>query len=102
MTNAVDAHALKVANYGVIPPWEARRRAAPIIWTIKSGQEPHPPRPGVLRAIEPIPNPAPDEDEHEPETPQAPVPSETLREAAVRISDDMGGNVIKGWKECKC
>ena len=55
----------------------------------------------MLRATEPIPNPAPDEDEHEPEASQAPVPSETLREAAVRISDDMGGNVIKGRKKCK-
>ena len=92
---------VKVADYGVIPPWEARRRAALIISRIKSGQEPHIPRPTVVPASQPVANPVPDENRLDPEAPEAPVPWETLREAAVRISDDIAGDVIKGWKERK-
>ena len=51
------AKRVKVADYHIIPPQEARRRAALIIARIKSGLEPHPRRPIQTTAPEPVADP---------------------------------------------
>ena len=78
-------------------------RGALIMSRIKSDQELHPPppRPAGMYATEMITDSVPDEGELEVEAPQAPVPWETLRDAADRVSDDIAHDVVTGRAECK-
>lgn len=54
-----------------------------------------------MYATEMITDSVPDEGELEVEAPQAPVPWETLRDAADRVSDDIAHDVVTGRAECK-
>ena len=92
---------MTVADYGVFPPWEARCGARSSCRGSSRTRNSTPPRPAGMYATEMITDSVPDEGELEVEAPQAPVPWETLRDAADRVSDDIAHDVVTGRAECK-
>ena len=103
------AKRVKVADYGVIPPSEARRRAAVIILRIRSGQEPDPWRIPEQPALEPVADPEPEaivDSEVRRKKRKRPAPRprlsrEEVRAGAIRISESLANDVITGWAERK-
>ena len=93
------AKRVKVADYGVIPPSEARRRAAVIILRIRSGQESDPCRIPEQPAPEPVADPEPGRKERKRSTPRRRPSREEVRAGAIRISESLANDVITGWAE---
>ena len=93
------AQRVKVADYGVIPPSEARRRAVAILLRIKSGREPHPPRPAEKQVAESVAHPSPDRAKRKPRARWTSPSREAVRAGAIRISDSIAHDVITGWEE---
>ena len=93
------AKRVKVADYGVIPPSEARRRAAVIILRIRSGQESDPWRIPEQPAPEPIADRELGHKKRKRSTPRRRPSREEVRAGAIRISESLANDVITGWAE---